>query len=480
MSPLNVFAQNQNQLNVAVEVDPDGLDPQRTTAASTFRITNNIYDTLVRVDSQGGYVPCLAESWEISDDGMEITFKLAEGIKFHNDNPFNAEAVKASFDRLKEEGSPRAGDYKNISNIEVVSDNEIKFVTDTLDVELLSKFAYQWAAIVDASIGDDLKTNPVGTGSYKLVEWVPQDHLTLTAYDGAVMKPSIADVQVKTIPDAQSLILALQSGEIDMASIGGDQVDLLSGNESIEIIETQSNGLEILALNTENEYLSNQDVRLAMNMAVDKDALIDAVSYGYGEKIGSHYPPILQKEYVDLSEKVPYDPEGAKELLAKAGYPDGFSISMDLPKDYPNYVDGGQIIAQNLEAIGITVEINIVEWPYWLETVYADRQFDTTYMGHTGRLDAYQWLARYHSESAENYMNYSNERVDEILETAPQTTDEEERTEMYKELQEILSEELPAIYVESPLGLMAINSKVKGYQTYPISVYQFADLSFEG
>lgn len=467
-----------NELNVAISVDPDGLDPHRTTAASTFSVTNNIYDTLVGVSEKGDRIPRLAVSWELSEDGKEITFSLEPDVKFHNGKACNAEAVKASFERLKGEESPRAKDYANIIDIQVLSDNEIKFVTETLDVELVSKFAYPWSAIVDTEVADDLKNNPVGTGPYKLKEWVPQQYLILEKNGDSKVQAAIEIVNLKTIPDAQARVLAIQSGEIDMMIVAGNQMELVQDMPGYNIVKNPSNALQLMAMNCSNEYLANPDVRRAITMAVNKDALIENVWYGLGTKIGSHYPPVLS-EYVDHSEDIKYDPEGAKKLLADAGYADGFTLKMYLPKDYQHYVDAGQIIAQELQAVGINCDIEIVEWAYWLESVYQGRNYDFTVVGHTGRLDAYQWLARYKSDSPENYVNFNNPRADEILTTAPQTMDEVERANLYKELQEILADEVPALYIQSPISVMIIKDNIQGYKSYPLDITSYVDLEIK-
>lgn len=467
--------EEKTELNFAMTVDPDGLDPHRTVAASTFQITNNIYDTLVKVDTAGNYIPGLAKSWVVSEDGKTITFALNEGIMFHNGNPLNAEAVKQSFERLKGEESPRANDYVNITGIEATSDYEIVFATENLDVELVSNFAYPWAAVVDVTAADSLKNAPVGTGSYKLKEWIPQQYLVLEAYDGAMKKANIETIRFKVIPDAAARVLAFNSGELDIMGISGDQVALFEGNEDVTITENPMNSIQLMAMNLQNEYLANPLVRQAINMAVDKDSLIENVWYGFGQKIGSHYPPIL-KGYADNSNKYEYDVEEAKKLLTEAGYPDGFTVRMALPKNYQAYVDAGQVIANDLKAIGINAEIEIVEWAYWLSEVYTGRNYDLTVVGHTGRLDPYVLLARYDSESGENYFNYQNDRVNEILRSVKQIQSEEERMDLYEEIQNILAEEVPAYYIQSPYITMVMQKDVKGFETYPLDIYELADL----
>ena len=163
---------------MALSVDPDGLDPQRTTAASTFQITNNLYDTLLRVNTDGSLREGLAQKWEVSEDGLTLTFHLRPDVRFHNGDICDAQAVVASFQRLKEEESPRAADYANYT-FSVQDADTVVVTCEALDVAALSNFAYPWSAVVDVKAADTLKNQPVGTGPYRLQEWVPQQSLTL-------------------------------------------------------------------------------------------------------------------------------------------------------------------------------------------------------------------------------------------------------------------------------------------------------------
>ncbi|WP_197046689.1 ABC transporter substrate-binding protein [Oceanobacillus salinisoli] len=467
----------KTELNMALSVDPDGLDPHRTTAASTFQITNNIYDTLVKVTPDGEFEEGLAESWETSDDGLTITFTLRDGVVFHNGREMTAEDVKYSFERLKGEESPRAGDFANIVEINVIDEKTVEFVTEELNVALLSNFAYPWTAIVPEEASNDLRNNPVGTGPFKLEEWIPQQHLVLVKNEDYYDPAHLEKVTFKMMPDATSQVSALQAGELDVIGLTGDLVGQFEGNDQFTILENQANSIQLMAMNLENEALSDVRVRQAIDLAVDKQALIEAVWWGYGEEIGSHYPPIL-KEYVDTNDTITYDPERAKELLAEAGYAEGLELDMYLPASYQAYVDAGQVIADELSKVGITANIEIVEWATWLSDVYTNRQYDLTVVGHTGRLDPYVLLSRYHTESGENYFNYSNERVDEILTLVQKERDEDVRVALYQEMQEILAEEVPALYIQSPTILMVTASDVAGFKTYPIDIYEMKDVYF--
>lgn len=468
----------KDTLNLAMTVDPDDLDPQRTVAASTFQITSNIYDTLVSVDETGKIIDALAKSYSVSDDGLEITFVLNEGVEFHNGNPVDADAVIASFERLQEEESPRAKDYASIKEMVKVNDHTVTFKSETLDVAWITQFAYPWAAIVDVSVADSLKTQPIGSGSYKLTEWIPQQKLVLEANENALAEPSIKNVVFTVLPDAATRISAFEAQEIDVLQVTGDQVTAFEGKEQYTIVESEMNSVQLMAMNLQNEYLSNEKVRQAINYAVDKDALIQTVWYGSGNKIGSHFPSVLP-EYKDLSYQYSFDIETAKALLKEAGYEDGFTLKMYLPKNYQQYVDAGQIIAENLKQININVEINIIEWASWLSDVYAQRNYDLTVVGHTGRLDPYVLLARYHSGNAENYFNYSNPEVDALLEGVKQEKDSSKRTAMYQEIQTLLAEDVPALYIQSPLQITVTQAYVEGVKSYPIDIYRLTDFSFK-
>ena len=245
---------------------------------------------------------------------------------------------------------------------------------------------------------------------------------------------NLEKINFKNIPDATAQISAFHNGELDIIGISGDQIAAFENDNNYKMMSAPANSLQLMAMNLENEALSDERVRQAINYAIDKDALIETVWWGAGEKIGSHYPTVL-KEYVDYSNQYPHNVEKAKELLKEAGYENGLTLQMYLPKSYPAYVDAGQIIANQLKEINITCEVTIIEWAEWLSDVYNGRQYDLTVVGHTGRLDPYVLLARYHSESSENYFNYKNEEVDELLTNYKSEMDEEKRTEITKRKQ---------------------------------------------
>ncbi|NLJ58881.1 MAG: hypothetical protein GX339_08565 [Tissierellia bacterium] len=467
----------KTDLTMGYTTEPEGLDPHRTAAASTFAVTNNIYDTLVGVKSNWEIEPRLAEEWVISDDGMEITFSLRDDVYFHNGRKMVSKDVEYSFNRLKDAESPRARDYENIVKIEILNDYEIKFTTANLDVDLLQSFAYPWAAVVPEEAESNLKTQPVGTGAFTLKEWLPQQHLILEKNENYYGNEiNLTTVKLILIPDATSMMAGFQVGDLDIIPLTGDQVTMVEGNENYQVLSEPMNAVQIMSLNTNNQYLSNEKVRQAMAMAINKDEVIEASMFGYGAKIGSHLPP-TSPDYYDANNIIEYNPDKAKELLEEAGYKDGFTIDMSLPKNYQLHVDAGQVIADQLSRIGIDVNIQIVEWGTWLSEVYGAKNFDSTVVGHTGRLDSYAFLSRYRSDS-QDYISLTSGEIDQLLENAIKELDENKRKEIYKEIQIILANKLPAIYLQTPHTMFALQKDVGGMEIFPIDIYDFKEVYF--
>jgi peptide/nickel transport system substrate-binding protein len=342
---------------------------------------------------------------------------------------------------------------------------------------LLKRFAYPWTAIVPEEAADNLKTAPVGTGAFKLKEWNPQQNLTLERNDNYFgEKAKLETVKLVLIPDATSMMASFQVGDLDIIPLTGDQVTMVENNEAYQVVSEAMNAVQILSINTDNEILKNEKVRQAMAMAINKDEVIEASMFGYGDKIGSHLPP-TSPDYYDTNNMIEFNPEKAKELLKEAGYENGFDINMTLPKNYQLHVDAGQVIADQLSKIGINVNIEIVEWGTWLSDVYTAKKFDTTVVGHTGRLDSYAFLARYKSDS-NDYISLKTGEVDQLLSDALKELDDNKRTEIYKQIQEILAEKLPAIYLQTPRTMLALQKDVQGMEIFPIDVYDFSTVSF--
>ena len=468
-----------SSVRMAIAVDPDGLDPHMSASASTFQVTSNIYETLVTVDENGDIVPCLAESWSIADDGLSMTFTLREGAMFSDGDVCDADAVAASFGRLISPSSARSQDYGFISSVEAVDEHTVRFVFGRLDVTALAKFAYPWSAVVDAAHAGSLRTKPIGSGPYMLSSWIPQQSLILEKNPFYTGECGIDRVEFVIMSDMTSTVTAMKNGQLDIILITGDLAGLFEGDSRFTIHALPTNGLQLMAINSKSNGLDDIRVRMAINHAVDKDALIEAVWWGYGEPIGSHFPVVLS-EYIDMNGKYPYDPDKARELLSEAGYGKGeLKLRMFLPKNYQEYVNAGQIIADMLRNVGIDVDIQIVEWATWLSDIYNGRNYDLTVVGHTGRLDAYSLLSRYRSDAAENYFNYANDEMDALLDEYVTELDADRRTEIAHRMEEILADDVPALYIQDPIQIYVTDSSLEGFRIYPINIFRMDLLGYK-
>jgi len=466
-------------LTIAISANPDGLDPHKTVAAVTFEVTKSIYDTLVETDTQGNLHPGLAERWEASEDGLRWTFYLRKGVKFHNGREMTSADVKASFERIlnPETKSPRAKDYAIIEEIETPDDYTVVFVLKEPRAAFLSNLAYGWAAIVPVE-EEDLRNHPVGTGPFRFVEWVPDSHIKLKRFDDYFLKgqPYLDEVVFKVMPDPAAKLAALKAGEVDVVDqVPPQEVEGLRGDPALKLIQAPVNGIYIMALNNAREPFSKKEVRQAITYAVDKKGLINAAQWGQGTPIGSHMPPV-SPFYVDLTDRYPYDPEKAKELLAEAGYPDGFEVTLIMPQPYDFHIRICEVIADYLSKIGVKAKLETYEWGTWLKQVYFGRDYQATCIGHTGRLDPDPFLNRYVSDAKENYMNYNNPRYDEIIRQAAVLTDAEKRKELYAEAQRILADDAVALYLMSPLWTVGMRKEVEGWKIYPIDIFDLREV----
>ena len=471
-------ANEERALKVGYMADPEGLDPQKTSAVSTMNVTGNMYETLIAVTPEFEFVPRLCDTYTVSEDGLQVTFDLKEGVLFHDGTEMNAEDVKFSFERLKEDDSPKASSYKNIIDIICEDDYTVTFVTEKLDVDLVKSFAYPWAVIIsnEADV-ETLKTNPVGTGAYKIVSWTPQEKVILERFeDYHGEKAHIKNVELYLISDYTTALAALTVGDADIIEISGDQIDLVNETEGLSVFTEEMNAVQLLGLNNSDPILSDVRVRKAIALALNKQEIIDNAIWGYGTVIGSALPTV-SPDFVDTTDVLPQDIEAAKALLADAGYADGLTLKLTLPKDYQIHVDSGLIIADQLAKIGINAEIEVIEWASWMNDVYTNRDYQMTVVNLSGKLDTQAFLKRYISTSGD-FVSLDSGSVDEILTSTPSMLDESARHDAYVQVQQTIAEELPAVFIQTMHKIFGINDDVQNFRLYPVDIYEYKDVYF--
>ena len=445
--------------------DLASLNPHVDTDAGTRDVVFNLYEGLVKPTSDGGFIPAVASDYIISDDAKTYTFTLRDGITFHDGTPVTIEDVKYSIDRYAEIQGESSAFSSLVDSVEVQDDK-------TLVVNLkesYSEFLPMMTIAIIPQSNEDPAGNPIGTGPFKYVSYTPGQNLELEKYDGYWQEgvPSLDSVEFKFIADVDTAFVELQAGTIDILKyLTSAQAETLG--DDYNIVQGSMNLVHAMYLNSAYEPLSKTEVRQALCYAVDRDAINNFIFGGKSHIIGSHMIPAMSKYYEPEAETVySYDPEKAKELLADAGYADGFDLEITVPSSYSQHVDSAQIIADELSQVGINVTLNQVEWSTWLQDVYKGGNFQATVIGFDGTLAPSDWLKKYVTDDAKNFMHYSNTEYDDVFNTAYTTVDDDVKVENYKKAQMILAEDAAAVYIEDPANLVAVSKKFGGYTFYP-------------
>jgi peptide/nickel transport system substrate-binding protein len=484
---INIFAANEpkgeaiygGDVVVAIPQDPDFLDPHKAAASGTYEMMFNVFEGLLKPDSNGGVRSAVAESYEVSDDGLTYTFTIKDNVFFHNGKKVTLEDIKYSYERLKGvNGEALSSDFENkVESVTIVEPNIVKITINEVDTSFLYNFT---EAILPKSNDGNHNKNPIGTGPFKFTEYLPGQRVVIEKFEQYWDEklPYLDKVEFRIITDPQASLIAFQAGEIDMLPRLGTQYINLIGNNGY-VVSGEQNLVQLLAFNLERKPFDDVRVRKAMSYSIDKDLLIQAVADGYGTKLGSNMSPVMGKYFKEgLADKYSPNSKKAKELLTEAGYPDGFETTITVPSNYKFHVDTAQVIVEMLKQSGIKAQIEQVEWGVWLDRVYAGRDYNSTIIGFTGKLSPYDILKRYISDYSRNFFNYNNPNFDQIIENATKETNIDKRIDLYKKAQVMLSEDLPAIYLMDPNFIVALQNDLAGYTLYPLYVQDMAVIHF--
>ncbi len=474
------------------------LDPADVSDGESMKVTMQIFDTLV--DYKPGstsVIPSLAKSWETSEDGLVWTFYLEEGVKFHDETDFNAEAVVFNVKRWMNEDHPyhqgefvywgyMFGGYPGIvDKVEAVDDYTVKFTLNTKSAPFLSNLAMAPFAISSPAAikeyGDDYFKNPVGTGAFKFVEWNRGDRIEVVRNkDYWKGKPYLEKIIFRSIPDNTARFMELQSGTIDMMDgVNPDSVAQVKANDALKFSLRPSMNVGYLAMNFDKEPFDNKLVRKAVNHAINKEEIIEALYAGLAKPAKNPLPPSLWG-YNDQVEAYDYNPEKAKKLLAEAGYPNGFKTTLwAMPVPRP-YMPQPQLIAQamqaDLEKVGIKADIQSYDWGTYLEKTQ-NGEHDMALLGWTGDNGdpdnfLYVLLDKDNAVkgSAGNISFYKSDKLHDILIKAQKTSDRAERTELYKKAQEITHDDAPWVPMAHSTPPIALKDEVMNYIPSPLGI----------
>ena len=459
----------KNTLTWAQGADVTSLDPHQGKETPAVQVNTQIFDTLVTVDPETNeVVPQIAESWEQTDDQTYV-FKIREGIKFHDGSDLTAEDVKFSLDRAR--NSAAVSYIVNfIEEVTVDDDHTVTVKTTAPYAPTLRNLAIPFAAIVPKAVVEADENafiqNPVGSGPYKFVEWNHGDHVTLKAFDDYYAgKPETENLIMKVIPETSQRTIALETGEVDLAyDLAVNDIPKVNSDDKLTVYEIPSLTCWYVSMNMNKKPFDNPKVREAMSMAIDRQTIIDTINAGSGQTADAIIAPAVFGYYSTGVKE--YNPTKAKELLAEAGYPNGFSTTLWV-NDNQSRIEMCQAMQAMLLEVGVQCNLEVLEFGSFISRTTAG-DHDLAYFGWTtssGDAD-YSYYSLEHSTqqgAAGNRSFLADPDVDKLIEEARSNTNEEERKELYKELAIKLDEinnNIPVYYSSIIVGA---NKKVEGF-----------------
>ena len=464
-------------IRTIIGAEPDSLDPWISAASDTQAIMNNVFEGLIGYNEKGELIPALAEKYEVSPDGLTYSFHLRKGVKFHNGTTMKAEDVKYSYQKFSGLGGEKAisAKFSKLGKIEVPDEYTVVLTLKGKDASFLASCV---TPVLPKEYANQGKS-PVGTGPFKFAEYIPGQKVVLENnkdYYDAGKKATVDKVEFRIMTDRSAVLMAFKAGELDMANIEAQNAAALKND--FTILQAPQNMVQLLALNNARKPFDNLKVRQALNLAIDKDAIIAAVAEGYGTKLSTNMSPIMSVFFQDGLDMYPTDIAKARQLLKEAGYENGFSTTVTVPANYRFHIDTAQVIADQLAKIGVKLEIKQIEWGQWLDQVYAKAEYDSTIIGLTGKLDPHEVLARYESSYPRNFYKFSNTRYDELIKQGRIEPNEAVRAKLYKECQQLLAEQAVAVYIMDPNLIIATKKNLKGFKFYPLRFYDMSSMYY--
>ncbi len=458
---------------VGITQDMDSLDPHKAVAAGTKEVLYNIFEGLVKPDEKGDLVPAVAKSYTISEDGLTYSFELRDNVRFHDGNKVTADDIVYSLKRcagMLETSDPEVQEISALSVIKEIKadDTKVDVILESPNTELIGYFT---TAIIPKDY-EDQQTAPIGTGPFRFVSYTPQVSVVIEKNKDYYIEnvPHLDEVTFKISASSDAAFLELLGGSIDIFPyVTDEQAKQLQ--DKFDILSAPMNLVQALFLNNKVKPFDDVRVRQALNMVIDRQEIIDMVAGGRADAVQSavfsSYKTYYNEELASYYKK---DIEEAKKLLAEAGYPDGFSFKIKVPSNYVFHIDTAQVIVEQLKAVNVKAEIELIEWATWLSDVYGGREFEATVVGLDAKLAPGDTLKFYPSDSSKNFINFSDASFDELYKEAVNEVDTDKKASCYKELQKILTEQAASVFIQSPYNVAAVSKKVGGYVFYPVYV----------
>jgi peptide/nickel transport system substrate-binding protein len=468
----------KTSLVVGMAIEPPGLDPTIAAPVAIREVTwVNLYEGLVRIDRDGKVQPLLARSWEISPDGLTYTFRLQQGVTFHDGTAFDSSDVKFAFDRARAPSSTNAQKqiFAPIDSIETPDPATVVIRLKEPSGNFLYYLGWGDAVIVAPESAEANKSSPVGTGPFKFKAWARGDRVELTRNAEYWQKgrPKLESVTFRFINDPQAQVAAVRAGDVDaFPNIGAPELfaDILK-DARFKAVAGNTEGETVAGMNGARKPFDDARVRRALMHAIDRKALVEGAYSGFGRPIGSHFSP-NHPAFVDTTGIVPYDPAKAKALLAEAGQA---NLSLTIKTPQMAYASrSAELIAAMLSEVGVEAKIVPTEFPAkWIEEVFRNKDYEMTVVSHTEPLDI-EIYAR-----PNYYFNYKNDAFRALIAEAGRTSDEAVRYEKYREAQKILAADVPALFLFQLPKLGVWNAKLQGmWENSPVPANDVTDATW--
>ena len=494
-----------SQIVVGLQAEPVTLDAHQLSDYNSSRTAMPMYEGLVRFEDGSTEIePGLAESWEVSDDGLTYTFHLREGLTFHDGTPVDAEAAKFSIERQTDPNHPYydTGEFPYaeftfgpVESVEVVGPLTLQITLESTFAPFLANMAMHAAALVSptavAEYGRDFSDHPVGAGPYRFVSWNKGVEVVLEAnpdyYKG---EPSVERLIFRPIVEDQARLAALEAGEIDLTvNLPPDDLPRLRDEAAFTFAEQAGMHTWYLVFNVTKAPFDNPQVRQAMAYAIDRDAIVQAILGNTGEVAQNILPPVVWS-YTDEVAQYPFDPEKAKELLAEAGYPDGFDVDFWVPESGSGMqqpVAIATVVQDYLRRIGVNLNIQQFEWGTYLDRVIVPiDQADTlppiyemSWIGDNGDPDNFLYILLSGEQMPPSGFNlgfYDNPEVNALLKEARQTIGQDARTPLYQQAQELIMEDVPVLPIDHETQIVVMNSRIQDFVPHPTGVFRFENV----
>ena len=481
----------RDTLIFSAPADATTLDPHNTTDTESDQVIGMVFEGLLGFDEKMRIVGRLAESWGVAEDGVTWTFKLRQGVTFHDGAPLDADAVRRNFDRVldPQQKHKRLPLFVMLERVEVVDPHTVRIVTKYPFGAFEPTIAHISSSIVSPLAAEQhglefgrTAAATSGTGPYRVASWRKDQELVLERVDGHWrVDPPTKRIVYRPIPEGAARVLALEAGDVDVISrVPPPELTRLGNSDRVSLLKTVSIGAQQFRFNLTKKPLDDTRVRQAISYAIDRRAIVDTIVAGFATPSTSALTPIM-RGYANLGE-IPYDPAKARALLREAGYPSGFTTTIATTPRYPMGVELAEAVAAQLKVVGIDAAIRVYDWgtmvQFWAGLPPEKNTQEIFIMGAGASTADADWGLRPIFMTAptneNNYGYYSNAEFDRVIQAAMRETDAGTRQQLYRRAQEIVYLEDPAaVWLFDNQYVVAARRGVEGVTPSPLGVVTF-------